>query len=285
MSDARVARRASRARGGHGSRAATRGRGVGMPSRPMLLFLGGFAVRRSTTLAESRLRSSGGASIVLLGQSLNADASVPPLLEARINSTVALLARHASSSLIATGGDPAGAGKTEADVMAELLTRAGVPRSSIMLEPLAENTVQNALLSLPLIPSNATVIHLVTSDFHMPRASYLFEAAAAAAGRADQLRVRPHPTHAMGDASKGASGINTQSRKERLSLELRMLREDFVQRHLPTHGDAGGLGLGPLAPLPPERLRRAIDEVREMLDAKHGSHSERREDGNLSDEL
>ena len=160
-------------------------------------------------------------------------------------------------------------------MMAELLTRAGVPRDRIVLESHAENTVQNALLTLPLIPSNATVVHLVTSDFHMPRAAYIFEAAAAAAGRADQLRVRPHPTQAMGDLSRGASRINTQSRKERLSLELRMLREDFVQRHLPTHGDAGGLGLGPLAPLPPERLRRAIEEVREMLQgAKHDGHSE-----------
>ena len=227
-----------------------------------LLFCG-LALRVTQTSARSTSRSS----IIVLGQSLNGDGSTPPTLLPRVCVAAKLHDRHPEARLIVTGGDPAGTGKTEAEVMAELLASAGVSRSSIVLERQAQNTVQNALLALPLVPHDASVVHLVTSDFHMPRSLYIFEAAAAALGRAERLRLQPHPAPmaAAGDASAAASAINAQGREERLSLELHMLQNDFAPAHLPTHGDAGGLALGPLRPLPPARLQAAVDDVRAML--------------------
>ena len=204
--------------------------------------------------------------IVILGQSLNADGSAPPVLTARVEAAAALAAWLPSAPLITTGGDPARTGTSEVATMAELLQGKGVSRERIVLEAQAQNTVQNALLSLPLVPAGASRLWLVTSDFHMPRSLYLFEAAAAAADRGAALAVRAHaaPTPAAA-AGGGVSAINAQGRTERLQLEARMLREDFVQRHLPTHGDAGGLRLGPLAPLPAERLDAAVAMVDAML--------------------
>ena len=231
---------------------------------PRTLLFCGLALRITQTGTRYIATRS---SIIVLGQSLNRDGSTPPTMHPRVCIAAKLHDRHPEARLIVTGGDPAGTGKTEADVMAELLASAGVSRSSIVLEHEAQNTVQNALLALPLVSRDANVVHLVTSDFHMPRALYIFEAAAAALGRAGQLRLQPHPSPMpdVGDASAAASTINAQGRNERLSLELHMLQHDFVQKHLPTHGDAGRLALGPLRPLAPGRLRATVDDVRALL--------------------
>lgn len=51
------------------------------------------------------------------------------------------------------------------------------PQARIVLEERSLNTLQNAWEVLPLLPEECRRLLLVTSDFHMPRASYLFEAA------------------------------------------------------------------------------------------------------------
>lgn len=224
--------------------------------------------------------------IVVLGQSLNPDASVPPLLQARIDAAARLHAEYPEAPIIVSGGDPADSGTTEAWIMAKLLVQTrGVPPASLVIESRAQNTVQNAMLSLPLVPREARHILLVTSDFHCPRASYIFEAAARAAGR-EQLTVTPHPVHtcdrddaspatvraALGSAAGGAvSSVNALDRTQRLELEQTMLRHEFLASHLPSHGDADGLGLGPLPPLPAERLRAAEAEVHKMLWGEPGA--------------
>lgn len=183
--------------------------------------------------------------------------------------------------------------------MRRLLEQEGVSSSHIALEARAQNTVQNAQLSLPLVPPHVRTLHLLTSDFHMPRASYIFEAAVLAAGREAELTVETHavsshatdgpdrsppasvrsrnlssegPPDALrrSDLAANVSDINAQNRKERLELEAYMLEHDFVQRHLPMHGAAGGLGLPPLPPLPAERLLRAKAEVAAMLREEGG---------------
>ena len=60
------------------------------------------------------MSASGQDAIVVLGQSLNADGSVPPVLAARVNTAAALAEWLPAALLVTTGGDPAGAGTTEA---------------------------------------------------------------------------------------------------------------------------------------------------------------------------
>jgi hypothetical protein len=238
----------------------------------MLLLLGCLALQHARSVA-TRTFADPYNCIVVLGQSLNADKSVPPVLRARVLAATELHAKHPEAMLVVTGGDPVGVGQSEASIMTQLLTSAGVARANIVLEDQSQNTVQNALLSLPLIPTSAQVLHLVTSDFHMPRAAYIFNAAIEAAGRSQQLRLRSHPVpmHNMsGHQSQETSEINSLDRTQRLLLELRMLHDDVVQRHLPSHGDTAGLGFGPLAPLPQAQLQIAIDEVRAMLEELRG---------------
>ena len=76
-----------------------------------LLFCG-LALRVTQTSARSASRSS----IIVLGQSLNGDGSTPPTLLPRVCVAAKLHDRHPEARLIVTGGDPAGTGKTEAEV-------------------------------------------------------------------------------------------------------------------------------------------------------------------------
>merc|ERR1711990_68951 len=70
----------------------------------------------------------------------------------------------------------------EAQVMADILERKGIDEERLLLEEKAEDTIQNAYYSLTLLDqsyslsqaSKTVEIVLVTSDYHMPRASWIF---------------------------------------------------------------------------------------------------------------
>jgi uncharacterized SAM-binding protein YcdF (DUF218 family) len=64
---------------------------------------------------------------------------------------------------------------SEAEAAAQLLQEWAVPGQAILLEDKSRNTRENALLSRPILQSRGvTRILLVTSAFHMPRASAVF---------------------------------------------------------------------------------------------------------------
>lgn len=64
----------------------------------------------------------------------------------------------------------------EANLLAAQAVLAGVPSRCIVIEDQAKNTVENALLCLPLLQKDHIHhITLVTSDYHMPRSRLLFE--------------------------------------------------------------------------------------------------------------
>lgn len=83
---------------------------------------------------------------------------------------------HASTCrVLVSGGDPARAGQTEADVMARDLRDAGVPAAAILLENRSNNTFENARFTSNLLakePRGFTL--LVTSGFHVARARLFF---------------------------------------------------------------------------------------------------------------
>lgn len=99
----------------------------------------------------------------------------------------AQLARRWGLPVLVSGGTPVNAGRSEAAVMAELLTQEfGVPVR--WQEDGSMDTADNARLSAAILQAaGIRRIALVTQAFHMPRSIMLFEAAG--------FEVVPAPTH------------------------------------------------------------------------------------------
>lgn len=78
--------------------------------------------------------------------------------------------------ILASGGDPSGQGKSEAEVMKAELAELGVPPDDIFLDAKSKNTFENAKFSAQII-SNVLPqqIILVTSGIHLHRSLMLFE--------------------------------------------------------------------------------------------------------------
>lgn len=64
----------------------------------------------------------------------------------------------------------------EANLLAAQAVSAGVAPASVIIEDKAQNSIENALNSLPVLQSKGVQhVVLVTSDYHMPRCRLLFE--------------------------------------------------------------------------------------------------------------
>jgi uncharacterized SAM-binding protein YcdF (DUF218 family) len=201
--------------------------------------------------------------IVVLGQSLNSDGSPPESLVRRCEEAAdrfdnLLLGGTTAPILVPCGGDPAGTGTTEAEVMTRLLTEQyDVPAGAVVSEQASQNTCQNAYNVLKLLQtrggggggsqSSSWAIQLVTSQFHMPRALYIFEAVLHGTG----VSVTPAPA---------ANGLSPEETANRLSDEKKFLTkhllQDFLPRHIPGH---------PVQPLPQPRLDTAVSQVELLL--------------------
>lgn len=208
--------------------------------------------------------------IVVLGQSLHPDGTTPPTLTCRVRGAAALHASHPRALLIATGGDPAQTGRTEAAVMRSLLVQEGVPEELILVEEQSLTTLGNAWHVFDLLRERSiTSILLVTSDFHLPRASVYFEAVLAyRCGRDDFFDIARHGTESGLDHSRPADvpvwDINQFTLKERLQQE-----REFLLSRTPHHFSshlAGLLEEGSALPLPSQaRIDQAVREVEVLL--------------------
>ena len=77
--------------------------------------------------------------------------------------------------LIATGGDPAQNGLSEAEAMGQALVDIGLDANDLILETRSHDTEENALYSADLIAKqNFEQVILVTSGSHLPRAELWF---------------------------------------------------------------------------------------------------------------
>lgn len=112
---------------------------------------------------------------VVLGQSLKPDGTPPQALVDRAKKAKKLLQEGKVIKVIVSGGDPAGVGRTEASMMATVLELEGIPKSSIIQESQATTSAENAWFALRWIPKGTGQFYIVTSDFHMARATYIFK--------------------------------------------------------------------------------------------------------------
>ena len=102
---------------------------------------------------------------------------------------IALFKTGKAPTLIFTGGQLPWdkSDQTEGDYLKGEAISQGVPEDHILVTRAVQNTAQEALAVKALLGGNATKIILVTSAFHMPRATSLFEA--------EQLIVIPYPVN------------------------------------------------------------------------------------------
>lgn len=119
--------------------------------------------------------------IVVLGSTVHEDGSLPLHARQRAARAAMLHAAGVAPRIIFTGRcnltAPEPPAISEAAAMAAFAESLGAPRSSILLEEEARDTIGNAYFTMRkyLEPNGWTSIRIVTSDFHVPRTTWVFQ--------------------------------------------------------------------------------------------------------------
>jgi uncharacterized SAM-binding protein YcdF (DUF218 family) len=149
---------------------------------------GGCARNPQPTAAPASHEAAVADAIVVLGHR-------PPLVagqleyetRARVEQGIALFKQGRAKRLVFSGG-PSTPEAIEADVMAAYAASRGVPEDALLRERRSRDTIENARLSVELLRRELTLllatarrprVVLVTSDYHIERATKLFRCAGA----------------------------------------------------------------------------------------------------------
>jgi len=124
---------------------------------------------------------------IVLGLALENGKPAPDLV-ARLDTARAYLEKYPEAKLILTGGNADEPGRTEADVMRDLLAEKGVPDSRLILEDRAVSTKENFRNIIGMISKDEPVV-MISSNYHMDRAVRI----AAAEGFSGVMRL-PAPS-------------------------------------------------------------------------------------------
>ncbi len=109
-----------------------------------------------------------GDNAIVLGLALKNGQPTKPLL-LRLDTGEKYLEENPDATLILTGGNADSSGKTEADVMHELLAARGIPDNRMILEDRAKTTIEN-FRNVAMMIDPAEPIVLISSNYHMERA-------------------------------------------------------------------------------------------------------------------
>lgn len=121
--------------------------------------------------------------IVILGYKLHADGMATRVLRDRVEKATDIYKELMDNGhhplIIVSGKGKNDNGYTEAEAMVDLCTLFDVRKNDVMVDSESTNTAQNAKFSAELVKNmNKGDIHeviVVTSDYHVPRAQYLFQ--------------------------------------------------------------------------------------------------------------
>lgn len=105
---------------------------------------------------------------IVLGMALQ-DGQPTRDLISRLDTARQYLEAAPDAVLILTGGNPDASGRTEAEVMRQLLAERGVAADRMLLEDQAETTKENISNTAQMLPPTDPVV-LISSDYHMDRA-------------------------------------------------------------------------------------------------------------------
>jgi uncharacterized SAM-binding protein YcdF (DUF218 family) len=125
------------------------------------------------------------AGIILLGGALNPEATqasgqFSTYEGGRLLALIALARSHPDAPIIFTGGSAnvIKEGPTEADIMQIVLPTLGVGNERVIFESQSRNTIESAQFTAQILhPHRGQLWLLVTSAFHMPRATAIFRKA------------------------------------------------------------------------------------------------------------
>lgn len=228
--------------------------------------------REQLTPEAKRPQDVGDSAVVVFGQLLKPNGKPTEVLKLRVEKAAEVFNKSGPMPIVVSGGDPLNIGVTEAQVMHDMLMALGVPEGAVVLEIESENTLQNALNVLDnygkeqsLLPSACQHLLLVTSDFHMPRCSYLFEAVLVYYGlnstiSLDRIPVAggcPKPSDVK-DVKNPA--VNQMTLLERLKQERYYLSN--IERYMKKDAPEGIT----VPPLPERRKQEAIAYIDAMIE-------------------
>ena len=118
--------------------------------------------------------------IVVMGFGLNADGSIRPELENRLQVAFAFAQKYSQAYVMVTGGQTGAVdGITEAGQMAAWLQEKGLSNSRILQENQSLSTTANAVNCYKLLTKNyphVDAIAVVTSDYHIAQSCAMFAA-------------------------------------------------------------------------------------------------------------
>ena len=117
--------------------------------------------------------------LIVLGFQLNPDGSMQKELVSRLETALKSAEKYPESFVLCTGGGTAQSSDvTEAEVMAQWLEEHGIDEERIITENNSLTTSQNAIFSCQLLSQDypeITQAALISSDYHLPWASILFQ--------------------------------------------------------------------------------------------------------------
>lgn len=118
--------------------------------------------------------------IIVLGGGINKDGSLPRVVKKRVDRAVELYKKGCASRLIMSGkwgvNSKITYPCTEAEAMEEYAVLCGARRDDVLVEKKSQDTLGNAYWSKItfLKPAKWNKFVVVTSDFHVKRAKYIF---------------------------------------------------------------------------------------------------------------
>jgi uncharacterized SAM-binding protein YcdF (DUF218 family) len=134
--------------------------------------------------------------IIILGANIDRDGNPTPTLLARITEGVREYERGIAPHIVVTGGEQRG--HIQADIMARLVEAQGVPSSAVVVEPRAQNTIENACYSARIMKQHGwKSAEVVTSASHLPRAGIIFNRV--------PIEWRGHAAPSLAEPAEGAS--------------------------------------------------------------------------------
>lgn len=144
----------------------------------VIVFLGGKVIMGSMINTEGPADK-----VIVLGLALENGKPTADLL-ARLDAAQLYLENNPKSQLILTGGNADESGRTEAEVMRDILSERGVADDRMILEDYAKTTKENFENTVQIINPGEPVV-LISSNYHMDRAVQT----AKKAGFSDILRL------------------------------------------------------------------------------------------------
>eukprot|EP00928_Gymnodinium_smaydae_P015798 TRINITY_DN15866_c0_g1_i7.p1 TRINITY_DN15866_c0_g1~~TRINITY_DN15866_c0_g1_i7.p1 ORF type:complete len:748 (+),score=156.82 TRINITY_DN15866_c0_g1_i7:51-2246(+) len=186
---------------------------------------------------------------VIIGQTKNSDGSVAYVVKQRAQKAKELLESSQVEMILASGGDHMGSGETLAQHTFDALLAEKVEKGAIEMESQSLSLPEAAYFTLRWIPKDTGQLYVVTSDFQIARAMYVFNSTLNAyydiidtkyaekhnGKKSPRLQLHAAPTQSFcgeTEPSKGDTNINLVSLKQRARDELEFVASGEVKATL-----------------------------------------------------